>query len=177
MSQDNDSLLLFSRWVVSDSLQPCELQQARLFCPPLSPAVCSNSYPLSQGWDLTISSSARLLSFSLQLFPASGSFPMSWLFTSGGQSIGASASASALPMNIQDWFPLEQTGLISLQSKGLSSLLQLHNSKASILWCSAFFVVQLSHPHMTTGKTIALLYGQLLAKWYLCFLIECLGLL
>ena len=175
MSQDNDSLLLFSRWVVSDSLQPCELQQARLFCPPLSPAVCSNSYPLSQGWDLTISSSARLLSFSLQLFPASGSFPMSWLFTSGGQSIGASASASALPMNIQDWFPLEQTGLISLkQSRVFSSIIWKHR----YFDAQPFFMVQLSHPYsMTTGKTIALLYGQLLAKWYLCFLIECLGLL
>ena len=175
MSQDNDSLLLFSRWVVSDSLQPCELQQARLLCPPLSPAVCSNSYPLSQGWDLTISSSARLLSFSLQLFPASGSFPMSWLFTSGGQSIGASASASALPMNIQDWFLLAQTGLICLKhSRDFSRIIW----KYQFFSTQPFFMVQLSPPYsMTTRKTIALLYGQLLAKWYLCFLIECLGLL
>ena len=160
---------------MSDSLQPCELQQARLLCPPLSPAVCSNSCPLSQGCYLTISSSAALVSFCLQSFPASRSFPMSWVFTSGGQSIGASASASALPMNIQDWFPLEQTGLISLkQSRVFSSIIWKHR----YFDAQPFFMVQLSHPYsMTTGKTIALLYGQLLAKWYLCFLIECLGLL
>ena len=92
-----------------------------------------------------------------QFFPASGSFPMSWLFESGSQSTGASALASVLPMNIQDWFPLGWTGWISLQSKGtLKHLLQHHSPKALILWCSAFFTVQLSHPHMTTGKTIAL---------------------
>ena len=88
-----------------------------------------------------------------QSFPASESFQMSHLFTSGGQSIGVSAPASVLPMNIQDWSPLEWTGWISLQSK---SLLQHHSSKAWILQCSAFFIVQLSHPYMTTGKTIAL---------------------
>ena len=104
----------------------------------------------------TISYCAALFSFCLQSFPASGSFPMSQLFTSGGQSIGTSASASVLPMNIQGWFPLRLTGLISLQSKELSSLLQHHNSKASILWHSAFFMVQISHLYMTTGKTIAL---------------------
>ena len=81
---------------------------------------------------------------------------MSQLFTSGGQSIGVSASASVLPMNIQDWFPLGRTGWISLQSKGLKSLLQHHSSKASILWRSAFFIVQVSHPYMTTGKPLAL---------------------
>ena len=81
---------------------------------------------------------------------------MSQLFAWGGQSIGVSASATVLPMNIQDWSPLGWTGWISLQSKGLKSLLQHHSSKASVLWCSAFFTVQLSHPYMTTGKTIAL---------------------
>ena len=91
-----------------------------------------------------------------QSFPASGSFPMSQLFASDGQSIGVSASASVLPMNIYDWSPLGWTGWISLQSKGLSNLLQHHSSKASILWRSAFFTVQLSPPYMTTGKTIAL---------------------
>ena len=93
-----------------------------------------------------------------QSLPASESFPMSQLFTWGGQSTGASASASGLPMNIQYWFPLGLTGLISLQSKGLSSKssLQHHSLKASILQCSAFFKVQLSHLYMTTGKTIAL---------------------
>ena len=81
---------------------------------------------------------------------------MSQLFASGGQSIGVSASTSVLPMNTQDWSPLGWTGWISLQSKGLKSLLQHHSSKASILQCSAFFTDQLSHPYMTTGKTIAL---------------------
>ena len=81
---------------------------------------------------------------------------MSQLFTSGSQSIGVSASSSVLPMNIQDWSPLGWTGWISLQSKGLSNLLQHHSSKALILRRSAFFIVQLSHPYITTGKTIAL---------------------
>jgi len=84
------------------------------------------------------------------------SFPMSQLFTWGGQSTGVSASASILPMNTQDWPPLWWTSWISFQSKGLSRVLQHHSSKASILWRSAFFTVQLSHPYMTTGKTIAL---------------------
>ena len=84
-------------------------------------------------------------------------FPVSQLFTSGGQSIGVLASTSVLPMNTQDWSPLGWTGWISLQSKGLfKSLLQHHSSKASSLRRSAFFIVQLSHPYMTTGKTIAL---------------------
>ena len=86
--------------------------------------------------------------------PISGSFPMSWLFASVSQRIGASALASVLPMNIQGWFPLGLTGLISLQSKELASVLQ-HNWKASILWCSAFFMVQLTHLYVTTGKTKA----------------------
>ena len=85
-----------------------------------------------------------------------GLFKMNQFFTLGGQSIGVSASASVLPMNIQDWFPLGLTGWISLLYKGLKSLLQHHSSKASILQCSAFLIVQLSHPYMTTGKTIAL---------------------
>ena len=86
---------------------------------------------------------------------------MSQFSASGGQSIGASASASVLPMNIQDWFPLGWTGLISLQSK---SLLQHHSSKASILQRSAFFIVQLSPPYMTTGKTKALTRWTLVGK-------------
>ena len=81
---------------------------------------------------------------------------MSQLFASGSQSIGVSASTSVLPMNTQDWFPLGWTGWISLQSKGLKNLLQHHRSKASILQHSAFFIVQFSHPYVTTGKTIAL---------------------
>ena len=90
-----------------------------------------------------------------QSLPATESFPVSQLFTWGGQSIGVSALAPFLPKNTQDWSPSEWTGWISLQSMGLC-LLQHHSSKASILQCSAFFTVQLSHPYMTTGKTIAL---------------------
>ena len=86
------------------------------------------------------------------------SFPP--LFTSGGQSIEAPASASVFPMNIQDWFPLGLTGWMSLQSKGLSSLLQHHSSKASVIQCSAFFMVQFSHLYMTAGKTVALTIWQ-----------------
>ena len=82
----------------------------------------------------------------LKSFPASGSFPVSQFLASGGQNIGVSASTSVLPMNIQDWFPLGWTGQISLQSKGLSSLLQHHSSKTEILWCSAFFTSN-SHIH------------------------------
>ena len=89
------------------------------------------------------------------IFPASGCFLRSQFFASGGQSIGVSVSASVLPMNIQDWFPLGWTGWIFLQSKGLSSLFQHHSSKASILQHSAFFIVQLLHQYMATGKTKA----------------------
>ena len=107
---------------MSDSLQPHGLQHARLPCLSPTPGACSNSCPMSQWYHLTISSSVIPFSSCLQSFPASGSFPMSQFFASGGQSIGASASASFLPMNIQDWFPLGMTGVISLQSKGLSAL-------------------------------------------------------
>ena len=149
--------LLFSRWIVSDSLRPYGLQCTRLLCPSLSSRVCSNSCPLSQWYHPTISSSVTPFSSCPQFFPLSGSFPMSQLLASGGQSIGVSASASVLPMNIQDWFPLGLTGWISLLPKGLfKSLLQHHSSKASIFPCSPFFMVQLSHPYMTTRKTMAL---------------------
>ena len=114
------SRLLFSRSVVSNSLRPFELQHARLPCPSPSSGSCSNSCPLSQWCHPTISSSVILFSFCLLSFPASVSFPMSWLFASGGQSTTASALPSVLPMNIWGWFPLRLTGLISLQSKGLS---------------------------------------------------------
>ena len=112
--------MLFSHSFMSNSLLPHGLQQDRLPCPSPSPRVCSNSCPLSQWCHPTISSSVVPISSHLQSFPASGSFPMSWLFPSGGQSIGASASASVFPKNIQGWFPLGQTGLNSLHSKGLS---------------------------------------------------------
>ena len=147
---------------MSNSLQPHELQHARLPCPSLSPYVCSNSCPLSQWCHPTISSSVIPFFSCPQSCPASGSFSMSQNFASGGQSIGASASASDLPMNTQDWSPLGWTGLISLQSKGLSRV-QHHSWKASILH-SAFFIVQISHPYMTTGKTIALTIWTFVSK-------------
>ena len=146
----------FSCSVMSDSLQPHGLQHTRLSCPSSTPGDYSNSCPSSRWCHPTISFSVISFSSCLQSFPASGSFQMSQFFASGGQSIGVSASASVLLMNIQDWFPLGWTGWISLQSKGFSRVFHHHSSKASILWRSAFFIVQLSHPHMTTRKTIAL---------------------
>ena len=147
------SSVQFSRSVVSDSLRPHELQHARPPCPSPTPGVHPDSCPLSQWCHPAISLSVVPFSSCPQSLPASESFPMNWLFISCGQSIGA--SASVLPMNIQGWVPLGLTGLISLQSKGLSSLLQHCNSKASILWCSAFFMDQFSYLYMTTDKNIA----------------------
>ena len=116
------SLFQFSCSVLSDSLWPHRLQHARPPYPSPTPRVDSNSCPLSWWCHPTISSSVIPFSSHLQSFPASGSFPVSQLFASGGQSIGVSASASVLPMNIQDWFALGWTGWISLLSKGLSRL-------------------------------------------------------
>ena len=118
---------------------------------------CSDSCPLSQWCHSTISSSVVPFFSHLQSFPASGSFPMSQFFESGGQSTGASTSTSVLPESIQGWFPLRFGCFDLLAFQGtLKSLFQHHGSKASILQCSAFFMVQLSHPHMSTGKNIAL---------------------
>ena len=140
-----------------ESLRPDGLQHTRLPYPSPTPRACSNSCPSSQWCHTTISSSVVPFSSCLQSFPASGSFLRSQVFASGGQSIGTSASASVLPMNIQDWFPLGWTGLISLQSKGLSQVFSNTTEfKRSILRHSAFFMVQLSHSYMTNGKTIAL---------------------
>ena len=110
----------FSCSVMSDSLWPHGLHYARLPYPSPAPRACSDSCPLSQWCHPTISSSVIPFSSCLKSFPAFGSFQMSQFFASGGESIGALASASVLPMNIQDWFPLGLTGWISLQSKGLS---------------------------------------------------------
>ena len=140
------------------------------------PGLYSNSCPFSQWCHPTVSFSVFPFSSCTQSFPGSRSFPMNLLFDSSGQSIGASTSASALPMNIQSWFPLELTGLISLQFKRLSSLLQHHNLKASVLRCLAFFMVQFSHLYVTTGKPQLWLYRPLLAKWYFCFWTHGLGL-
>ena len=149
-------MFLFSHKVISDSLWPHGLQHTRLPCPSISPRVCSNSCSSSQWWHPTISSSFTPFSFYSQCFPASGSFPMSQLFTSGGQSIGASGLASSSDEYSgvisfrMDWFDL-----LAVQGT-LKSLLQHHNSKAPILQCSAFFIVQLLHLYMTTRKTTAL---------------------
>ena len=152
---------------MADSLQLRGMQHARPSRPLSTPGVYPNSCPLSwwsQSSHPIISSSVVPFSSCLQSFPASGSFQMSQPFISGGWSIRVSASASVLPMNIQDWVSLGLTGWISLQSKGLKSLLQHHSSKASILLHSDFFIVWLSHPYMTTGKTIGWLDGPLLTK-------------
>ena len=133
---------------MSDSLQPHRLKHARLLCPHLSPGVCSDSCPVRWWYHPTITSSATVSSFCLQSFPASGSFPVSWLFASGGPSIG-SFSFSISPSNEYlglisfriDWFDLAVRG-------SLKSLLLHHSLKASILRCSAFFMVQLSHPSL-----------------------------
>ena len=140
-------------------------------CPSPSPGVHPNSCPLSRWCHPTTSSSVVPFSSCPQSFPASGSFPMSQLSTSGGQSIRVSASASVLPMNTQDWPPLGWTGLISLQSKGLLRVFSNTHSKASILRRSAFFIVQLSHPYMTTGSINECKYFQC-DNWLETFLLE-----
>ena len=151
------SSVQFTCSLVSNSLRPHEPQHARLLCPSPTPRVYSNSCPLSQWCHPTNSSSVVPFSSRLQSFPASGSFQISQPLKSGGQSTG-SFSFNISPFN-------EHPGLISFRidwlelhevQETLKSLLQHHNSKASILQCSAFFIVQLSHPYMTTGKTIAL---------------------
>ena len=119
----NSSLLSFSCSVVSNPLRPHGLQHTRLPCCSRSPGVCSNSCPLSRWGHPTISSSAVPFSSCLQSFLASGSFLLSWPFTSGSQSTEASVSPSVLPVSIQDWFPLGLTGWISLQSRRLSRVL------------------------------------------------------
>ena len=129
----------FSCSVMSDSLRPCELQHSRPPCPSPTPRVHPNSCPSSQWCHPAISSSIVPFSSCPQSLPASGSFPMSQLFTYGGQSTGVSASASFLPKNTQDWSPLEWTGWISLQSKGLSRV-----SSNTTVQKDQFFGTQLS---------------------------------
>jgi len=142
---------------MSSSSQPHGLQHARLPCSSPSPGACSNSCPSSRWCHSTISSSVVPFSSCLQSFPASGSFQMSQFFTSGGQTIEVSASASVLPVNIQDWFPLGWTGWISLQSKGLSRVFSNTTiKKHHFFGAQLSLTVQLSYLYMTTGKTIAL---------------------
>ena len=147
--KNSDShLSQFSHSDLSNCLQPHGLQHARLPCPSPTPRAGPNSGPLSPWCHPTISSSVIPFSSCLKSFPASGSFPMSQFFTSGGRSIGVSASAAILPTNIQDWFPLGLTGLILL-SKGLSrvfsnTIIQNINSLAlSFLYSRASLVTQM----------------------------------
>ena len=144
-------MLLFSRSVVSNSLQPHGLQYARLPWASPSPWVCSDSCPLSWWGYLTISFSAVPFSFRLQSFLASGSFSMNRLFASGGQTIGASASASVLPMTIRGWFPLGLTGLIFLHSRGLSRVFS-----TTTIWKHQFFSAQ---PSLWSNKKILILFN------------------
>ena len=145
---------------MSNSLQPHGLQNTRLLCPSLSPRDCSNTCLLTWWYHPIISSLSLPSPPAFNLSQHQGLFQ--WVDSSirwakyWSFSFNISPSNELLPMNIQGWFPLGLTGLISLLSKGLSSFLQHHNLKASILQCSAFFMVQLSHSYMTTGKTIAL---------------------
>ena len=146
----------FSCSVISDSLKPHGLQHARLPCPSPTPRACSNSCPSSWGCHPTISSSVVPFSSYLQSFPESGSFPVSQFFTSGGHkywsfsfSISRSNEHPGLIFRV-DWLDL-----LAVQGT-LKNLLQHHSSKPLILQCSAFFIAQLSHPYMTTGKTIGL---------------------
>ena len=161
----------FSRSVVSDSLGPHELQHTRPPCPSPTPRVHPNSCPLSRWYHPTISPSVSPFSSCPQSFPALGFFPMNQFFASGDQSIGA--SALACPSK-------EHPGLISFRMDWLDllgtlmSLLQHHSSKASVLWCSAFLTVQLSHPYMITRKTIALTRWTFVDK-VMSLLLCCLG--
>ena len=152
---------------MSNSLWPHGLQHTRLPCPSPTPRVYSNSCPSSRWCHPTISSSVVPFSSCLQTFPASGSFPMSQFFTSGGQSIGVSTSASVLPINIQDWFPLGCTGWISLQSKGFSRVffnttVQRHQffSTQLSLWSNSHICIS----HLTS------LPLAISKKFILCFL-------
>ena len=148
------SSVQFNHSVVSDSLQPHELQHTRPPCPSPTPGVYSNSCPSSWWCHPAISSSVVPFSSCLQSFPTSGSFLSSQFFTSDGQSIGVSASAEYSLEGLIS-FRIDWLDLLVVQET-LKSLLQHHSSKASVLLHSAFFRVQLSHPYVTTGKTIAL---------------------
>ena len=132
-------LLFFSYSVKSNTLWPHGLQHTRLPCPSPNPRACLDSYPLSWWCHPTISSSIVPFSSCLHSFPGSESFPVNWFFASGDQSIGASVSASILPMNIQDWFPLGLTDLISLQSKGLSRIFSNTTIQMHQFFDSVFF--------------------------------------
>jgi len=164
--------MLFSHSVMCNFFVTHQLEHARLPCPSSSLRACSNSW-----CHPSISSSVIHFSPCFQSFPEPACFPMSQLFSSGGQIIGVSVSVPVLPMNIQDLFPLRLTGLISLLSKGLSRVFQHHLSK--VFSSSVFFMVQLSHPHMTTlikwtivDKVMSLLFN-MLSSFAIAFLPRC----
>ena len=172
------SSLWFSCQVMSDSYWLHRLHHARLPCSLPSPRICPSSCPLNRWCHPTNSSSVTLFFFYVQSFPASGSFPMSQLFTLGGQCIGASASASVLPKCIWGWFPLRLTGLISLVPKGLSRVFY-----STTVWKHQFYStlpsllsVQLLHAYMTTGMRIALTIQTSVGKVMFLLLTHCLGL-
>ena len=151
------SSVQFSHSVMSDSVRPQESQHARPPCPSPTPGVYPNSYPSSQWCHPAISSSVVSFSLCPQSLPASASFPMSQFFAWGGQSIG-SFSFSISPSNEHQGlisFRMDWLDLLAVQGT-LKSLLQNLSSKASIFWCSNFFIVQLSHPYVTTGKNYSL---------------------
>ena len=160
------SSVQFSHSVMSDSLWPHGPQHARPPCPSPTPRVYPNSRPLSQWCHPAISSTAIPFSYCPQSFPASGSFQISQFFTSGGQTIGVSFSFNISPSNEHlglSSFRMDWLDLFAVQGT-LKSLLQHHSSKASILWHSSFFIVQFSHPYMTTGKNIALTRWTIVGK-------------
>ena len=162
---------------MSDPLWPHGLEHTRSPCPSPTLRACSNSCPSSRWCHPTISSSVVPFSSCLQSFPASGSFPMSQFFTPSGQSIGVSASAPVLPMNIQDWSPLGWTGFITVLSKGLSIVFSNTTVQKHVLQFSAFFIIQLSHLYMTAGKTIALtrwtFVGKVMSLFFNMFFVAC----
>ena len=137
----------FSHTVVSDSLRPHGLQYTRPPCPSWTPGVYSNSCPLSRWCHPTISSSVVPFSYHLQYLPATGSFPLSQFFISGGQSIGVSALASFLPVNIQGWFPLGWTGWISLQFKGISRVFSNTTVQKHQFFSTQLSLLSNSHIH------------------------------
>ena len=159
-----------------NSLRPHGLQHARPPCSSPTAGVYPNSCPVSRWCHPTISSSVIPFSACPQSFPASGSFLMSQPFTSGGQSIGVSASTSVFPMNTQDWSPLGWTGWISLQSKALSRVFSNTTVQKHQFFSTqpASFIVQLSHPYMTTGKTITLTRWTFVGK-VMCLLVNMLS--
>ena len=141
---------------MSDSLWPHGLQHARLPCPSQCPKVCSSSCCLNWWCHPTFLSSVTPFSSCPQSVPASESFPVSWLFTSGDQSTGTSASAIVLPVNIQDWFPFGLTGFSPCSPRGFQESSPVPQFESINFLALAFFMVQFSYPHMVNGKTIAL---------------------